>query len=565
MRIALFEIQKICKKKSLVLLLAAFLLANVAVLWYADSFRRLPPAAAYQEIQEQLACMTEDRKGAFLLENYKKAYACQLLQELETIRGMTQLSEEHRQEMTRRVLQEAPDLIERYSSLYYAREQPRYTESFEEEAAFWLELYRQWQVTSGYPQRLSQIENASARLTAISIFQSGETNSFSSRNVQKTAADYKKLQGMTVPYAITEGISFPLDFPATDAFAVCIAFFLALRLITEEKQKGLFGVLRVTKKGRAPLIAGKILALSTVLFFSAAALYGSGLVYGALRYGLPSLALPVQAVNGCIDSVLSIKLGEFLLLFFVMKWLACLAFAAILLLVTIHAKSAISGFLCGAAIYGSGAVLSALIPPLSSLHILRYINPVGILDTYGILGTYYNLNLAGRPVGMQSVALVFVLLLLALFTGLSVFSFLFRRNWDAAEFFLAARLRRRKRKQRGGQGGIYRHELYKILVLNRAAIVLGLFFVLAVTQIPSFVSGMTIQQQRIRNYSSVLHGDVTEEKLAFLEQEGARIQEAHEKMDQIAQRVKQGELSPQAADALSAEYQAILTDRKSVV
>lgn len=558
MRILLFELQKIGKKKNILMILAIFLIANVLLLWYADSLRQFPSASAYQEVQARLQTMEEEQKGAFLLEKYQESAAYRLLLELETIRENPELSEERKQEMIELAVGDDQVILDRFAASYTAGQTPRYTGSFEAETAFWQNLYQHWQATSGYKAKLTQIERDADRLLSISIFHTENTETFSSRNVLKTQADYQRLQGMEIPFTITEGLSYLLQFKMTDALAVCIAFFFALILITEEKQKGLFGILRVTRKGRLPLIAGKMAALAAVLSISTAALYGTNLLYGALRYGLPSLSLPLQAVNGFIDSALPVNIGVFLLLFFVMKWLACFAFTTIIAFVTIHAKDAVTGFLSCALIYGIGAALTELIPPQSVFNALRYINPVGILDTGGILGTYYNLSLAGRPFGLQNVVLVFMLCLTALFTVLSAVSFAIRRNWDTAEFFLLPLLRKIKRKAHGFTGGILRYEIYKALVLNKAGLILVLFCALSAALFPSLVPRLTIQQQRVRNYTTVLMGEATEEKLAFLDEEEQRIEEAHEKIDWIMKQVAEGAISPQAAAELSATYQDML-------
>lgn len=558
MRIMLFELQKILRRKNLLVIMAVFLIANMVLLWYVDSLRQLPPAWVYREVQSQLEEMGEEQKGAFLRGKYEESVAYDLLLEITAINGMTELPAERRQEMIEMAVGENQAVVDRFSSGFSPDRGPAYTNSFEKEAAFWGGLYQQWQDVSNYAEQLAQIEQDAARLTSISIFNDGNTASFSSRNVLKTAEDYRRLQGLSVSYTITEGLSFSVRSPTTDVLAVCMAFFFTLLLITEEKQKGVFAILRMTRKGRAPLMAAKLAALAAVMFFSVAALYGGNFLYGALRYGFPPLSAPLQAVSGFINSTLAVSAGEFLLLYLLMKWLACFAFATIIVLITNHAKDAVTGFLGCALLYGAGLALTELIPPLSVWNTLRYINPVGIMDTSGILATYYNLNIAGRPFGLQSVVLVFMFCLAVVFAGLSVLCFAVKRGWDAGEFFLAPLLRRLKIRRHGFSDRITLHELHKLLLLGRAGVILVLFGIFAATVFPAAVPGLSIRQQQVQNYFQVLHGEITPEKLDFLEQEEALMQQAHEKTDWIMQQVELGELTPQVADELSAKYRAIL-------
>ncbi|MFQ8599572.1 MAG: hypothetical protein ACLSAP_02555, partial [Oscillospiraceae bacterium] len=322
MRIMLFELQKILRRKNLLVIMAVFLIANMVLLWYVDSLRQLPPAWVYREVQSQLEEMGEEQKGAFLRGKYEESVAYDLLLEITAINGMTELPAERRQEMIEMVVGENQAVVDRFSSGFSPDRGPAYTNSFEKEAAFWGGLYQQWQDVSNYAEQLAQIEQDAARLTSISIFNDGNTASFSSRNVLKTAEDYRRLQGLSVSYMITEGLSFSVRSPTTDVLAVCMAFFFTLLLITEEKQKGVFAILRMTRKGRAPLMAAKLAALAAVMFFSVTALYGGNFLYGALRYGFPPFSAPLQAVSGFINSTLAVSAGEFLLLYLLMKWLA---------------------------------------------------------------------------------------------------------------------------------------------------------------------------------------------------------------------------------------------------
>lgn len=507
MKITKFELHKILNKKYILLIAAVFFMLNMLSMWYLESIRELPAHTFYKQLQGKLSGMEEAEKGEYLMEQAQKAF--------------------------------------------YGTQNPD-----DPEGKFFEGLYEDWKEAYEYDTHLKQIETDAKLLTSISIFQPQDNNSFSFRNIQKTAKDYNALQGNVIPFVISEGVSAAIRTPLTDALLVCISFVFALILIFQEKKKGLIAILRATPRGRKELIIGKLGALAIVLFLAVSLLYGSNIFYGILRYGWTDMSMPIQALRGFKNCPLSIDIGQFLILFIVMKWIAIYAFSCIVVFVTIHAKSAATGFFSCAFIYGVSYAMTKYIPFLSPLGLLRYMNPVGIMDTAGIWSEYYNLNIVGFPVGMQSFVLMFTMTIGVLFIALSIISFRYKRNWEINEFFLMRWLKK------GSLGrnfhSQFTFELYKLLIVNKGLWILLMYGVCAVVLFPSFVPRMSIEQKQFQFYMETLHGELNDKKLEFIKQEEELIDEAYEKIDWIMKQVDEESITWQGAQDWASAYYAIL-------
>ncbi len=507
MKIVKFELHKIWNKKYIILIVTVFLMLNMLSMWYLQNARELPSHTFYKEIEETLSGMEEDEKGEYL-------------------RNKAQIA-------------------------FHSTQNPEDTEGI-----FFQELYQDWKEAFEYDIHLKQIEADAKLLTSISIFQPKDNLSFSFRNIQKTAKDYSVLQGNIIPYVLSEGVSASINAPLTDALLVCLSFIFALILIFQEKKKGLISVLRATPKGRKELVIGKLGALGIVLFLMVTLLYAGNFIYGVLRYGWTDINMPIQALRGFKNCPLSINIQQFLILFIVMKWLAVYAFSCIIVLVTIHARNAATGFFVCAFLYGVSYAMMRYIPFISPLGLLRYMNPVGIMDTTGIWSEYYNLNVAGFPMGMQSFVVLFTLMIAVVFIFFSILSFHRKRNWETNEFFLTGKMKK---------GFIGRNvhsqlmfELYKLLIVNKGLWILLLYGACAVALFPSFVPELSLEQKQLKSYMTTLHGELNDEKLEFIKQEEELIEEAHVKIDWIMKQVEDEKITKQGAQDWSSKYTAIL-------
>lgn len=502
MKLISYELKKILSAKHVFIIIVCFIMVNLLLIWHVQNKRQLPSRLFYQQLSVNLANMTEKEQGSYLTDKGQEAFS--LTGDLE-----------------------------------------------DKEGQFWNGLFDNWEAASQYNNRLTKIEKDAKMLTSISIFQSHKNNSFSYRNIIKTQEDYQAMQGLRVPFKITEGICAAINAPLTDALLACMGFFLSLLLIFQERKRGLIAVLRATPKGRKELAISKLVALGIVMFFGVLLLYVSNICYCVYRYGGVDGRLPVQALKGFEYCPLAINIRQFLILYLLIKWLSIYAFSTIIVLVTIYAQNATTGFLAFAAIYGIGYAMAKYIPPLSFWGWLRFINPVGILDTAGIWKGYYNLNVGGYPVGAKTVVVIFAVLTIIVFGMLCIVSFSKKRNWETKELRLFQKVKKAPTSQAA-------FELYKLLVVNKGLVILILYGVLAVVIFPPLVPDLSFEQKPLKKYLNIIEGELNNEVITFMEEEEKTFQEAQEKIDWIMAQAEDGTIALQGAEDWATTYEGIL-------
>ncbi|NLJ95515.1 MAG: hypothetical protein GX321_00040, partial [Clostridiales bacterium] len=114
---------------------------------------------------------------------------------------------------------------------------------------------------SSYEAYLEGIDSRAKAMTAVSIF--ADKDSFAYRSILRTPPAYEHLKGIQPSYINSKPITATTDTIYTDILAFLLIFLIAMLLILGEKDRGLFALLRPTKKGRVQLLFAKLLAIYT--------------------------------------------------------------------------------------------------------------------------------------------------------------------------------------------------------------------------------------------------------------------------------------------------------------
>lgn len=144
--------------------------------------------------------------------------------------------------------------------------------SIPEESYFlFSELYAQLEQIENYPEYLKDIQNRADNAGIISIF--SHKDSFSVRNAKKTSEAFRPLENNTLEFTNTTAFAEAVDFLASDFFLIALLFYITIILVIQEKEKGLFALLKPLSYGRSHLICTKI---GVLLFSAVFFLYCSG-------------------------------------------------------------------------------------------------------------------------------------------------------------------------------------------------------------------------------------------------------------------------------------------------
>lgn len=554
-RLTGYELYKVWGKRSFLGLLAALLLVNLFLLWYTErpelgGF----PTSAYRLLQADLKGKTERQKQEDIQAAYEQATAFALI---DAIKALELRSDAVAQAEIDALKEEHPGLYEAYIEADTGQFSPRYTKDLEQEADFLANVWEEMRQVSAYPAYLDAIEKKAENLSGISIFATAEQNSFSARNIKKTASDYQGMRDVSICYDGSHGFLAATDFFVTDLLMLLALFVLACILIFEEKRKKLFSLLRVTPRGRLPTISAKLFALGASSAGVVIVLFGGNFVYCAATVGLGDLSRSLQSVGSFMGSTLRMSVGEYLLLFLFTKWLACWISGSLILLVSVFSRHPAIALLSAASLFAASFGLLAWIPAQSDWNTLKYLNPAAVLRTNGIYRQYLNLNLLGRPVNLIPAVFLFLLAAGTLLTACVLCAFVCKRQFRVKSIFLPGKTRSMfRRRQRGST--LFSQESHKLLVQNKAAWFLLLYAALIVIALPASPDYLPADELVYRQYMTLLSGEITPEKQAFLDRERAAFDDAARNSQAIAIQVQRGEINQSQAALMARPYDAIL-------
>ena len=367
-----------------------------------------------------------------------------------------------------------------------------------------------------------------------------DPDSFGARNIRKSCEVFKRLEGTKITLFYSGGIELLSATRLPELLLGFLILLMTMEGILREKQEGTLLLIRATARGRYPLFGAKWVAMWSVVSVSVLILYGSALVMGILRCGMPLWSASIQSVYGFRGCPWSMTVAGYVIAFLGMKLLWAWSLLGMSVLWAAASRTP-SGYLL---LFGTSMVPSVLF--MGSWELWGCISLIRGGDTATLLSRYDNVSVFGRPMSLFTLSVLHQILLLI--GGLTIGAYLFVRGSAMGKSGGRPFLSRRKEKR---PGGILYYECKKLLIYQRGGILLLAFLLLlsyGVWQERGYLS----QEERIYNfYSSHLEGSPTKEKDAFLEEEEARFQDLIDKLGAYGEELYKGELSQESYDILS--------------
>lgn len=369
-----------------------------------------------------------------------------------------------------------------------------------------------------FPETIGELRGQAQAKLRSGLF--GAEDSFEARSLRLTDSVYATVQQARPQMCWFGGVEALLDYRVADVFAVLLLLAAVFLLFSQEREQGTLCLLRPTRRGHGRLYAQKCLAVLCTCLFLWAVLYGGCLAVAACAYGLGDLSAPVQSVYGLTTCPYLLSVGEFLLLFGLMKllWLAALA----------GMLTALSNLLSTAYALTAAAALSVLSLGLGALpdNLPRCLNLLAAEDTAALFDGLLFLDFPGGPlVRLHAVLILCAALLMVGFGGgLALF---FRRDAVSAA----------RRSWKGPAMGRHTHpslhEWRKLLLSHGALAVLALLVGVQIFTYRDYSVIHTTQDLMYQRYSAALSGEPSGEKKAYLEMEAARLAGLREEYDAL--------------------------------
>lgn len=544
-RLIPYELGKIWRKRSFLFSVGILLLLHLFFMWYTSQPKEgTTSLSAYKAVWNKLAGMDEAQKGEYMEELKQNIDGVCFVQDILAMQGF---QNDLGNALVEQELQNNPGRFEQYYDLFQSGDYLEFTSSLPEEQAFINELYEEWKTVSEYGDYLRKIQENKELLGEISIFAGENSNTFSARNLEKSAKDYSALNDNNIRFMPSKCITSAMEQIWTELFLFLSVMLFVGGLITEEKDKKLFFVTRSTRHGILHSIAAKLAALLIHCIFITGLFYMAGLVFFAQSTGRPDMTADVQSIAPYMESNLPISIGGYIILSILTKAFVLFGIGTLLIMFCILSGIAVMPFLVGTGIMGISALLYYLIPYGSVFSVLKYINPVGLLKTENLYGEYLNFNIFGYPISRLSLSVALILLFCV--TGISGSLLLFckMRNMEAKKLRLSVFIPFKP------HNNVLCHEGYKICIANHGLIIALVFAVLLASRSLDRTYTPSVMEQYYKDIMTELEGPLTDEKEAIVLSEKKRYEEALQKIEQIEEMVSSGEMSKSAGDALMSQ------------
>jgi len=412
----------------------------------------------------------------------------------------------------------------------------------------------------GYQDFLNGIRKNASLLQSSSIFGRQNQDSFSSRNIQKTVADYASMDSVQPLYDIDKGVNLLVNFPATDLFILLIILAVCLSLITDEKDKGLFALVKATRGGTGRTIAAKLTSLFILVFSVTALVFASTAVFAQASYGLGELSRPLQSLPDMMSSTLKLNVGQYLLLLFAAKAVGLYIVGLLILLFAIIAKHPIIVVADVVLAVALSVCLFLFIPMSSGFNWLRVLNAVNLVLPNNILSSYYNLDLFGRPVNTTPVYLVFAAFFLVLLIVVNSVTFMRKKELSTGRSPVKALLSHIKIMHPRVHSHFAFYEIKKIAGVNLAALILVLFALFQWYSTKDARVTMTSEDYYYRHYMVLLAGKLTPAKESYLQKEKVKLEDAHAEIQKIEDKYKAGDITWDDRNNQENSYNSILSE-----
>lgn len=395
-KLTLFEVDKIWRKKTFLFAMAILLLINVFLLWYTNlSHGATPELYSYKKIQKDLSSLSETGKQSYIKKLYQDIQGIHVVNDVLNFRSS---SGDMGKALAEKTLEENPGVFQQYYEVFMDGEYLKYTETLEQETSLIMEIYEEAEKIFAYDSYLKEMQEYKDTLLGISVFSAENSNSFSSRNIEKEASDYEGMDSVSISFYPSKGIVSATKIGESDLLLMLSVFLFAGGLLYEDKEKKLFLITRATIGGRGKSIGAKLSALAIHCLFTTILIYGVNLLFFAGTTGLGDLFRSIQTVAPFMESNLQISILAYLFLTVFTKAVVLFSLGTFLIFTAILTKQSFMPYLAGLTLLTAGIILYLFVPSYSSVNWLKFLNLIGLMKTENLYGSYLNFNLFGYPV-----------------------------------------------------------------------------------------------------------------------------------------------------------------------
>ena len=506
MKLICYEVKKCIGSRSFFIYLGFLIVVNALLLVYQIRYTGKDIGYdSYAKMSDQLSEMTFQEQGDYLDDQYERALAYYDLNELITAIGRTSFPE-RRAELS----EEVSNRIEQIDVNGWKRD-TEYTDSLYKELAFMEEISEEYRAVSGYGSFIATVMKNEETISTISIFKG---NTYQTKEASLIAEEYRDLPTDIHDFYLSKGLQTFMTFKATDVMMIAGMILLSTSIGWNEKKTDMISLTWSTAKGRRDTAFAKIKAFFVLLAMQTAAFYSVNLLLCAETYGLPPMTADIHTTSLLTRSPLSVSVGTYIILFFVLKWASSLMLGVLILAAITTARRYPLALVTVAGVCIGCFALRIYVSPLSRYSLLYFMNPYGITQIDEILSRAIAVKVFGRPVLLKELILMYAS------SGTASAGAAYISLYSHSMFLPKEQRRKQKNiPQQIRPKSITYFEWNKLLITNGGLVFLAIFLAGIIYMTLDADYSNTRKEQYYKYYYSHLEGIYTEEKQEWLEQE----------------------------------------------
>ena len=354
--------------------------------------------------------------------------------------------------------------------------------------------------------------------------------------------DYEYAVGWDEYHAYTSG----------NVLLVMLMLVLAPGLCIEEFSSGMYPILHATKKGRLHTFLNKLGALALFTTLAVVLFTATTMAFYGASYGFSSLGNFVQVFEDFKFCPEIITVGELLAISVLTKILVLFALGTLIMLLSVFIKKYALTFVASLGAVAVNFVLYFFIS-LEQTGSYDMLNLFTVMDTKTAYTRYYSLNVFEESVPYIPLSIGLFAILAVAFAALSAFAFC--RTQGEVKIKTKKPIKLPARAIPVPCRTLFGAEMGKLLLANKFIIIVAVVLLakgFIATETFTYTESFT--DSVYKEYMTTLSGELTEDKLDYMEAERNRIDTAKNGYNQVLADYYQGKVSQSDYLAFLEEY-----------
>lgn len=262
---------------------------------------------------------------------------------------------------------------------------------------------------NGYDEKIAGIQESAESMKKFSIF--AKKDSFSYNNIVRTAADFKRLEGIELSLVNDKAVGEFTTHYYTFYIAMAMMLLVVYNLFAE-RENGMWSIVHSTASGRMWTGIVRGIVLMVISLAVTAALYFTVFITSLVMYGGAEwLLTPIQTLGTYGNFTYPISKLAYVLLNFVFSWFAIYALSIIIWMLFCICRKRNHALVIAGVLFGVEMLCYQKISAQSVYAIFKQINVVRLLNINQILATYEN---RGFGTFVMAVSVITVLILVVI-------------------------------------------------------------------------------------------------------------------------------------------------------